>query len=170
MSDFARDDLSRDARLARTRERIWAVGYDVRSHPAKGQRPGYAHTIGLTVHGYPELIVFGLTEGQAHRVLDDFSRRKRRSQLRSGICEHTFDGKTVALIEVSQGRAAGFIRLPAPLFAQEQLIGGLQIVWPDEAGRFPWQPECGISARVQPLLGSPPPTEPPMICGGVIND
>jgi hypothetical protein len=170
MSELAPDDQSRDARRARLTDLILSGGHDIKIHTAKGQRPAYAHTIGLTLNGQPELVVFGLAPHQACRVLEDFCSRLDRRPLRPGFYEDGFIGQTVALIAISQGRARGFIQLPTPLFTQDQLTSAQQVVWPDPAGQFPWQPYCEISARVQPLLGSPPPTEPSQICGGVIND
>jgi hypothetical protein len=107
--------------------------------------PGFAFTIGLTHNfGRPELIVFGLPPDVMHQILNLAGDNIR-------ACTEKFESgmKTTELLE---GYAWAFIEFPkssyhdflgyAIWFYKGEEFDVLQCVWPDKAGRFPW--EAGV--------------------------
>ncbi len=142
--------------------RIERQGWHHLSVDGAAGEPGYAFTLGhFLKRDHPELIVVGLKDTLASRLLDSaavgitgLGRRLRPFQVYGDIA----DGLEVVFLPVALpayneylGYANWFYAdLPAPYPA-------LQMVWPDPNGVFPWQP--GYDARfrrAQPLLGEAP--------------
>ena len=104
--------------------------------------PGFSYTTGFWVNGnQPELIIFSTKDDIAHDVFWDLFR----------------DAKSGQALPVGQRTDAVFANLPAYAFRVAKkhyrdflgwsrwFYGGdgfscLQIVWPDRAGKFPWEP------------------------------
>ena len=119
--------------------------------------PGFAFTIGLTHNfGHPELIVFGLPPDVMHQILNLAGDNIR-------ACAEKFESgmKTTELLE---GYPCCFIEFPkssyheflgyAIWFYKGEEFDVLQCVWPDKAGRFPW--EAGVLdefKKSQPVPG-----------------
>jgi hypothetical protein len=113
----------------------------------------FTYTIGLPrSHGWPELICFGMASGVAHAVLGNAIAECEVRNLRpepgleltdvlneasalladgSGISEEYF------LSAAWYGRHVGLKDAPPPL----------QLLWPDDAGRFPNDPQCAAEVR-----------------------
>ncbi|MDX6200320.1 MAG: hypothetical protein QOJ79_3471 [Actinomycetota bacterium] len=110
--------------------------------------PSYAYTIGLTEHGYPELIATGVTPNEAAALLNAGGELLHRRWL-----EH---GQRVAVA----GRRVEIVQLPCPeahlLFADDVYGPDLQAVQPvhaDESGVWPWSRGYRGGAGGQPVLG-----------------
>ncbi|MBV8922498.1 DUF4262 domain-containing protein [Bradyrhizobium sp.] len=103
------------------------------------ERPGYAFSIGLFVnYGHPEIVIFGLDRRDAGNVINDIRDRVSRGQRYAA-------GDVGDQLLV--GHKACFADVPPRPFPC------LQLVWPDRAGRFPWQAEFDPALRkYQPLL------------------
>ena len=117
--------------------------------------PGFSFTTGFWVSvTQPEVIIFNMKEDIAHDVFWDLYR----------------DAQSGKALPVGKRTDAVFANLPAYVFPVAKkhyrdflgwsrwFYGGddfpcLQLVWPDQAGRFPWEPEFDIEFKVdQPDL------------------
>ena len=146
------DDEIRQDRL-RTIERH---GWSVTSVSGDGTTAAFAYTIGLTrFHGHPELLTAGLPHSTA-------------AQLLNGLAEQIRGGKRYAAGNVlikPNGHRWQFIPVDDPtqlVDAQETyaseagLVPGLQVIWSDHDGHWPWQPGWTHGLARQPLYGRPP--------------
>jgi hypothetical protein len=130
--------------------------YSVTYVPAPGDpEEWFTYTVGLTkTAGWPEIIVFGLDRDRSFQMLHDTLHECW------GRSAHPYDG--MELVEVLKGRPARLREvngLTAPYFAMAEwyaqhsgtpsLPERLQLMWPDENGRFPDDAEC--DARVREL-------------------
>ncbi len=123
--------------------------------------PPFVYTVGLMVsHGHPELIVFGLPNegyGVLAAMVHDIA--EGRSFSSSGEFTGVLTEGLVATRTVHEtqhefwlGYAMGFCR-------ENGRIGGLQamqVFWPDNSGRFPFDSECDHEIyTLQPRLDLP---------------
>ena len=115
--------------------------------------PSFAYTVGLQrQYGHPEIVAVGVPPGVA-RTLNALGDR-----IRDG---HTFaagDQPEVAivgfrteLIEVDWTESHR--NLPVAWRINGGPTDALQLVWPDEHDRFPWEPGYALPDYVQPLWG-----------------
>ncbi len=115
--------------------------------------PRFTYTVGLTRWNHPELILFGVSHDVAQGMLNDLGGRVR-------------DG---AVLEVGQQLDDLIVGLPARLVQVDDttehfgmarrlypVVRGLQVVWTDTTGRFPWDVGYDINPLVQPVLGPVP--------------
>jgi hypothetical protein len=129
--------------------------------PAQGE-PGFSFSLGHFLnHDHPEIIVLGLKDELASRLLDAAAVRIR--DMGERLLSHReypdfLPGLNVVFLPVAfphyrhyLGFANWFYEsLPVPYPA-------LQLVWPDGRGVFPWQPGYDRRfQRLQPLLGAAP--------------
>ena len=125
---------------------------------AEGHKPGYAFSIGLFVnYGQAEVILFGMERDGASAI--------------NLVRDHAASGQKYIAGDVSRdilvGRPACFVDVPLQLY--DKYLGTaiwfyrksprpfpcLQLVWPDQDGRFPWETGCDAGLkRYQPLLRS----------------
>lgn len=116
----------------------------------------FAYTVGLTAHGYPELIIAGLDPDTSRILLNDLARRvfdraehftvgQRISDLLAGYDAVIVDGPATEAL------------FPGTAFARygKDNVTLQQVVWPDQHGRFPWDEDYAIAPHAQPLLGRP---------------
>jgi hypothetical protein len=118
--------------------------------------PQFTYTCGLLTRSqHPELIVVGLAGKTAYRVLAAVIERIQRGERFTAAAQlQILEGLAVAIrpVHVSQhelyfGYAMAHARRhDAPLHAA-------QVLWPDQAGYFPFDRECDSDVRaVQPRL------------------
>lgn len=114
--------------------------------------PRFAYTVGLAALGLPELIVFGLPLEVARHFLNQLGQRLRAGE------QLPLD---TDLHDVAEGFASQLVAAPRQasdqyMFATQRRYPhyrALQLVWPDRAGRFPW--DGGFDQRfmaLQPVL------------------
>lgn len=127
-------------------------------HSDEGDSPPFAYTVGMFGFGHPELLVFGLPIGTAHRTLNELGERVRHGQrLRPGelvtfecwphrlhLFEFSDDGDVPVLVAAQRFYGANQAR-PVP---------AIQCVWDDRWGRFPWEPGYDPPAGLQPMPGT----------------
>lgn len=127
----------------------------------KDPGPWFTYTIGLTGKGLPELIMVGLSNGQAAPLLNDAAEQLVKGELQIGEPIGTLlQDLPAMLIEVD---AKGMEKHPlnAAKAQYGEQIRALQLVWPDESGLFPWQEGFNPEMKeLQPLLGDPPSDKP----------
>ena len=146
------DEQIFQARLQTIERHGWAVT----SVSGDGTTVGFAYTIGLTrYHGHPELLVTGLTHAGAGPFLN-------------GLAEQIRAGKRYAagnILTKPNGHRWQFVPVDDPtelVDAQDTyeseagLVPGLQVIWSDHDGRWPWHPAWAHGNGTQPLFGRPP--------------
>lgn len=116
----------------------------------------FGYTIGLTQVQHPEILLTGRTLAETHAILSLLAHR---------VLHH---GRTlVAGMEVPlRPRKVALARIERPedvlLVAADIYKGrlrGLQAIWADEEGLFPWQQDVP-DVLTQPLHGTPPVLRP----------
>lgn len=139
---------------ARLREIIDTHGWAVQGVLPEADQPGvpFGYTVGLTAKDLPELVIYGLPPRTASAILNTAARRMTESGPFSpgDRISPPSDGPDVAVIDVVDTDVLTMI---------EHFYGpsrALQLVWPDEQGRFPWQNGYDIPADAQPLAGPAP--------------
>jgi hypothetical protein len=113
----------------------------------------FTYTIGLPkTHGWPEIICFGLGGDVAHRLLTDAIAECEAK----AVAPHTgleltevVNGYNALLIDGSTipDRYFGSAIWYARRAGTEVPPARLQLLWPDEAGRFPDDPDCTPEVR-----------------------
>lgn len=130
---------------------------DISVFPTQGDTDivGFNYTVGLTLRDHPEVMVLGLDYVQMHGILTQVY-----EQVKSGV---VFKPDTYYHLLLNQHRAA-FVEVlnpvddtAYPMSMAQHLLGeirGLQLVWPDNQDRFPWDPEFNAEyLPYQPLQG-----------------
>lgn len=152
------DDPDELRRLAEIREDIATFGWSGLSVGEREGCPAFEYTVGLRQLGHPELIVFGLSPNVRHGLLSksirclEAGRGFRHGERRTDIVP----GSEFAVRRVHERHFADHVGY-AMWYQRDSALPGelevLQVVWPDEAGLFPW--ERGFDqrfAREQPDL------------------
>jgi hypothetical protein len=127
--------------------------------PEDDRGPGFAYTVGLhQAFAHPELLMSGLPLDTLHAVLNDIA-----SQVASGV--RFADGETSA--DVLEDYSVAFRAIAPEAFgtylgAAMRFYGAapfpaLHVLWPDRAGRFPWERGVDPWTRwAQPALSDGP--------------
>lgn len=107
----------------------------------------------------PEIVVYGLPHQIAGAVLNDLVRQHRdgtRTLTPNGRYDDVLVGFDVVLVEVPDDMIDEVFRtsrrIVGPLIGQRP--PGLQLVWPDAQGNFPWDDGYEQQYKVIPLLGT----------------
>ncbi|HTI78462.1 MAG TPA: DUF4262 domain-containing protein [Mycobacterium sp.] len=115
-----------------------------------GDRLPFAYTIGLHDRGLPELLVTGMSGENAARVLNDVAVAALGGRVfLPGAHIAVGDGPLLEIVEVDHPDA--HLNFAVALGGPD--IRALQLVWPDERGRWPWAAGWGQGRRRQPVLG-----------------
>lgn len=116
-------------------------------------QPGYVYTVGLSrTFGHPELMILGISHGAAQQILNDIG-----AMIAAGaeFSDHqrvdTVASMPLVFREIPPNTARSYCK------AAETVLGNppkyLQVVWPDKAGKYPWEPDWDTSnSLAQPLL------------------
>jgi len=123
--------------------------------------PGYSFSVGLFLNfGHPELIVVGLNPKVAFRAINDV-----RDMIQAGrrfkpgdLSDKIFERCQAAFVEAPASTHGLFIGTAIWFYRSLQTtFPVLQLVWPDNQNRFPWDPGCDERCgERQPLLGPYP--------------
>ena len=119
--------------------------------------PSFLYTIGLTTtFDRPELIVFGLPPQAAHGLISVVIEQLREgASFVPGTVYDEITDLPLAFIEVPKDEFSGRLNFASAIYGDE--IKALQLVWPDGAGRFPWDVDFDEFLRgEQTLLGTWP--------------
>lgn len=114
----------------------------------------FAYTVGLTAHGHPELLIFGLPSHIAQEVLNSLALPVVRDghRVEPGVRRDVFAcGVPATIIDTNPALAADYVTVPRSLYGVEQ-VPVLQVCYPDSNGRWQWQD--GSHLRRVPLLGA----------------
>ena len=111
------------------------------------------YTVGLTGHGRPELILFGLPPDLSRPVLRELAGEVIAGDRTIGTgdtADDVLDGHRVQFVAVTQPDR--HLPVAARFYAGvARPLRALQIVWPDRYHRWPWQP--GSRVHDMPVLG-----------------
>ena len=116
----------------------------------------FAFTTGLTAHHHPELIIAGLDARLSQQLLNELATRffDRAQRFSAGQrIRDLLDGYDAIIVE---GAPADDL-YPSAAIARygKDRVRLQQVVWPDEHGRFPWDPGYALDKRAQPVLARP---------------
>lgn len=123
-------------------------GWHVQGVQGDKRYPPSAYTVGLTLHGLPELVVTGKRLGPAAQLLNELGRQMHET----GPLQH---GDAL----VQEGTALEVVALPHPaahLFVAVETLGPVearQLVWADDRGRWPSETGHRAGRGGQPVLG-----------------
>ena len=147
---------SEEELLARSRRDIEVHGWGL-IHVEGGEGAGLTYTVGLTrFHGHPELVVSGLEAEQAAGLLGDLA-----EDVRAGL--RLADGDVLAE-QCCPDHRLQLVRVLDPrLLAQAQqiyassagLVPALQVVYTDDDGYWPWEPDWADGHWCHPVFGRP---------------
>lgn len=115
-------------------DRIRAVGWTTISVGDEPARQTWTYTLGLAVHGHPELVVAGVTAGRATEALDDLADRVVDGERLGSVDEVAYlDGWTARVrdvhpVHVERGLVGGgqryyeWLGLPMPTLRVRQIV------------------------------------------------
>jgi hypothetical protein len=139
------DDL-----VQRVQGAIARRGFGIVSVMGSARSPEFSYTVGLTEQGLPELVVLAVRPAEAVRLLDvwaDYLREK--SVVLPG---ETLESGPWLLEAVAVERPEEHLLVAHHLYGER--LRALQLVWADDAGRWPWDPAHRAQRAGQPLLGA----------------
>ena len=124
---------------------------------AEAQVPAYVFSIGLYLnYAHAELVMFGLDPTDACAVINAVRDRAAAGRrYRAGdVCDDLPLERKVCFVEVPLEAYDSYLGTAIWFYAKlPQSFPCLQIVWPDDAGRFPWETGCDARLRDhQPVL------------------
>lgn len=130
-------------------------GWSVCLFEADSATPSFGYTIGLWQNfSHPEIICFGLPINTLHRLLNDAGELVRNEQ-RPALATDNYeilDKVPVQFRAVDESNISDYFGY-GQWFYQYQPFSAVQLIWPDKAGVFPWQPEFDKEYEYdQPLL------------------
>jgi len=141
--------------LAGYRRAVWERGWALASVAGTAQWVGFSYTIGMTRHhGHPELLASGLVPAEAMGLLTDLAEEVRAGhRFAAGEVLSPDGAHRLQLVRVADpGRLA---HAQAIYAGPAGPVPALQVVWSDQAGRWPWQPGWPGRVSDQPLFGLP---------------
>lgn len=112
----------------------------------------FAYTVGLAGQNKPELIMTGVAPSTAAGLLNDTAQREfQAGDLVAGVV----DGYPLYALQVLD--SSTHLTLVNRIYANPDgsPVAALQLVWPDDQARFPWNTGYELSPEYQELLGTP---------------
>jgi hypothetical protein len=111
----------------------------------------FAYTIGLHEHGLPELLVTGMSDEGAARLLNDVAVAALGGRVfEPGAHIAVGNGPLLEIVEVDHPDA--HLNFAVALGGPD--IRALQLVWADGRGRWPWAAGWNPGRVRQPVLGA----------------
>lgn len=136
----------------RLRERIGRKQWTVLEVQPDKSGPVFYYTVGLTALGLPELVLFGLDPQTGQKALESIAvmlaegLRPNDGTLLHNILRNV----PVSLREIPDMKTQIHMRYASEFFPDG--IRGMQVIWPDIAGNFPWQQDYDSSMAVYQRL------------------
>ena len=112
----------------------------------------FSYTVGLSTLGFPEVITYGLPQRVAQACLNCVGQQVStgRPPRVGATVDRVFQGFRGYLLDVTDTYDLVVVGQVYPEIVAAQLI------WPDQHGRFPWQPGYDHRRCPQPLMGPAP--------------
>ena len=137
-------------------------GWIVMRISADGPGPDFAYSIGLVrTYGHPEVIVVGLPLDVAQRIINDLGKAVRDgARFRAGEISDAFlKDYDVTFRAVPGYQYGAYLGWGRRVYGDSD-FPVLQLIYPDRAGRWPWQDGVSLQFRaLQPVLADE--SEPP---------
>jgi len=115
--------------------------------------PSFAHTVGLEeTFRHPELIVSGLDYEMSQRVLKDLIELIRNGTGLTGEDHLQIVGSFAVRLEALPEPVAGSYLREAAEYYGDRHFRALQVLWPDEEGRFPTEESCSEQLRLRQVV------------------
>ncbi len=130
-----------DELLQKTKLNIEKYGLQVISINATDYLPSFTYSIGLLqTYQHPEVICFGLKIDLMHVLINDVAEIvKREGKIEVGkIYSNLFEGFDAQFVEVDPRNTGDYFQFGLKYYQRRQ-IPAMQLVWPDDANRFPWE-------------------------------
>ncbi|MGI8881580.1 MAG: DUF4262 domain-containing protein [Jatrophihabitans sp.] len=138
------------------RDTVRRVGWAIQYVMGEEREPSFAYTVGLFGFDHPEIVVFGLSAGSSEWLLNRLG-----ALVKSGAPMGDGDEVTIG----AAGFPVSLFTLPNPesvLFAANSFyqrppgdpVPALQAVYPDDNGRYPWEPGYALKPYLQPMPGA----------------
>lgn len=142
-----------DQVLERQRLLIREHGWAVMVIASDGSHPSFAYTVGLSAHSQPEFMTIGLSPETAQYILNKIAKLAMQNALPAarGLV-HEVANTPLSLRQDDDGYTMGKLCRFARKWSLEERgvpCGVMQVVFPDEFGKFPW--ELGSDPRVAAL-------------------
>jgi hypothetical protein len=119
--------------------------------------PPFAYTIGLTRQGgHPEVVVSGLPSAVSCGVLHAVVDRVVAGERLAAGAEVDVAGAPFRVLRVRRPQRLVVAQEVYGTPGHAGLVPGLQVVWADDAGRWPWEVPWREARRVQELFGTSP--------------
>jgi hypothetical protein len=101
--------------------------------------PVFYYTVGLTARGLPELVLFGLDSRTGQKALENIAAMLVAGvRAEDGVLLHdVLQNVPVTLRDIAPIKAQTHMRYASEFFPDG--VRGMQVIWPDTAGVFPWQ-------------------------------
>jgi hypothetical protein len=138
------EDAGDQKLLSNVRQHGWHIVAVFDDGNAEEVRPDFAFSVGLYLnHQHPEIVVMGLPQAKAGRIINAVGAYVRSGkQIKPDVRYSEFaEGRDVIFRSVRDenygeylGSGLWFYRSLLPEF-----FPALQLVWPDMAGKFPWE-------------------------------
>ena len=135
------------------------LGYNIRMNGfgilySFAELPSFAYSAGIDESWrHPELIVFGLDYDLSTRLITEIANLIRKgASFTDQSGDYRIVDMNVRFLEVPISGAKQYLRETASYYGEKK-FRVLQILWADEQGRFPTDPQCSDQVkRIQPVL------------------
>jgi hypothetical protein len=122
------------------------------AEPERGN-PSFVYTVGLTSQHLNEVLVFGLPIETAAVILNELGRRRIEGEVFPPDQLFSLEATPVKLVLKSISAESAEEWLPMATDLAGGPIKAQQLVWPDPAGKFPWDAGFDqVFANAQKLL------------------
>jgi hypothetical protein len=103
--------------------------------------PAFSYTTGFLLQGSPEFVIFSMKSEIAHDVFWDLFRDAQKGVRRTTGIRHDdiFGNLPAYLFSIADRYQAEYLGWSRWFYGKE-VVPTLQILWPDRAGIFPWEP------------------------------
>jgi Domain of unknown function (DUF4262) len=143
-------EMTAEQYLTHLTDLIRRHGWAVQGIERERHRPPWAYTVGLTACGMSELLVTGMPLPRAAALLNAVAAHAVHA-------EPPTSGEQVALVGGPVVEFVGIAHPEVHLLRGVDLYGpvvrGMQVVWADDRGRWPWDVGFRSSRGGQPVLG-----------------
>ena len=150
---------SLDPFIAKTDELIERFGHSCVTVAGDSPDEVFAYTAGLSEAGWPELLVIGLGPQTSMTILNEVVAKLRSEERRPahGMIVTEALNVPVHLRSVPAHLVLDYFKVSLNRANRKGIpdaqVEGIQIVWPDEAGKFPWDAGYNDHRFQQKVLG-----------------
>ena len=143
-------ELTTDDDLDHVRDLLTRQRFVVQSVADSRTEAELTYTVGLTAHGLPELLVAGVRQAEAARLVALWGDYLLDQSLI--LPGETLETGPFLLEAVEVERPGDHLLLAVAIYGED--VRALQLAWADERGRWPWQAGHRARRAGQPLLGA----------------